>query len=159
MDVIKHQRRRRRQATLRQIKAIKYLSEGMSKRAAMMKAGYAVTTAMHEAHKLTTSTAVEGLLDKLKDDLAQKGLTTDKIADKFVEWLDAQRTVGARVVVKREGGELPTAESRTDDFIEVPDYDTQIKAYDRWKGIMDSGDKKDKGIKRKLTIEEFISDS
>lgn len=52
----------------------------------------------------------------------EKAFPDCKLIEKFNEWLDAQKTVSA---VSGKG-----ADAGTVDFIEVPDYQTQIKAAD-----------------------------
>jgi hypothetical protein len=64
---------------------------------------------------------VESAKERWLDILSKKGITVDKLADKQVEWIDAKKVVSARVTGK-------DADSGTDDFIEVPDYQTQLKA-------------------------------
>ena len=62
------------------------------------------------------------------DFLEEAGISDVLIQQKIMEGLDATRTVSARVIVQKNrptsqaDGELPLADSKTDDFIDVPDF-------------------------------------
>lgn len=60
------------------------------------------------------------------------------MAAKIKGWLEAKKVVQGR---------------------EVPDYDTQIKAFDVWSDIMkEAENKEEKTPRRKLTIEEWVTE-
>jgi hypothetical protein len=88
---------------------------------AMISAGYSEITSSHPKQKLVDSRGVENALEEWKETLRGTGITEDKLAKKYAEWLDATKPVSARITSK-------DADSQTDDFIEVPDYQTQLKA-------------------------------
>lgn len=161
---VKPIKRRRRQPTPRQIKAIQYINMGYSKRQAMIKAGYTPKVAEDPANNLLRKVSVKNFINGMAGELVDAGLTKEYMIGKFKEWLEAQKVIGARVVVKKESPtpstDLKPANSMTNDFVEVPDYETQLKAFDKWKKIMDDQGNPQGGgqMKRKLTIEEFISD-
>lgn len=101
---------------------------------AMITAGYAENVARSPKQNLLDRSGVLNAKEKWLDILSRKGITVDKLADKQVEWIDAKKVVSAQVIVKKgtptsqANGELPPADSKTNDFIEVPDYQTQLKA-------------------------------
>ena len=152
-------RKYKRKPTLKQIKALRYIQGGMTKRQAMLKAGYSKGAAMNPGTRLMKTKGVQNSLMAFSKKLAEDGLTDTYMVKKFKEWLEAQRTVSALVV----GGKGDSAKASTTDFIEVPDYKVQLEAYKEWKKIMDQQEEWSKSdgkgqMKRKLTIEEFITD-
>lgn len=131
---------RRRKPTVRQVLALKYINQGMSKRQAMLKAGYSPFVAATPGKRLMNSEGVAQLLGKMQGELQDAGLTSKYMALKFKEWIEAKKWMT----------------SHTEPDREVPDYDTQIKAFDRWEKAM-GGISTQKGkVKRQLTVTEFI---
>lgn len=65
--------------------------------------------------------------------MEKSGLTDKLLADKLNEGLDAMKQLSARVIIKKgtaisqANGELPPADNRTDDFVEVEDYAVRHK--------------------------------
>lgn len=55
----------------------------------------------------------------------EKGITDERLMDVLDEGLAATKTISTRVITKK--GEMAEADSRTDDFIDVPDYDVKHK--------------------------------
>ena len=159
MEEPRVKRKYTRGATIKQIRAIQYKNQGMSTRSAMLKAGYSKGAAQNPGTRLMKTKGVQNSLMAFSKKLAQDGLTDSYMVKKFKEWLEAQRTVSALVV----GGKQDGAKASTTDFIEVPDYKVQLEAYKEWKKIMDQQEEWSKNdgkgqMKRKLTIEEFITD-
>lgn len=115
------------------------MNNGMSLHRAMKEAGYAKTT-LRQGFKFKKSPIVKNMMLGMAGKLKDKGLNTDFLADKFMEWMNAKKTVSGKF------GEITN-----------PDYDTQIKAYDRAKEIINPA-QEGKGIKRKLEITEFVMD-
>jgi hypothetical protein len=108
----------------------------------MIKAGYTVTSASHPKQALMQKPAVRKILSDMKEELQDAGLTSIAMVDKFKEWLYAEKVQS----------------SMTEPDKLVPDYKTQLAAYDRWKAIMDKDIEGENGtVKRKLTIEEFVT--
>lgn len=134
-------RQHKHKPTLKQIKALKYISQGMTKRSAMLKAGYSMSTAAHPKRELLSHKGVQNSLASLKTRLVDKGMTDEFMVNKFWEWMNAQKLTN----------------SLTEPDREVPDYQTQLKAYDKWKDLQDDMGGGGK-VKRKLTIEEFVTD-
>ena len=130
---------RNKKPTMKQVRALQYISQGMSKRQAMIKAGYAESSASAPGNMLMKRAGVKQLLDSFKLDLIRAGLTGEHWANKILEWSDATKI----------------DHSQTGPDLNVPDYDTQIKGFDRWHKVM-APESEPSGIKRKLTIEEFI---
>lgn len=127
-----------------QIKALIYKNQGMSKYKAMLKAGYSNNLARKPNRDFYNLKGVKMMIESMASRIMDEGLTTEYMAIKFKEWMDAQK--------------IHTSHTEPDKH--VPDYDTQLKAYDRWKKIMDneaSGRPLEGGVKRKLTIEEFVT--
>lgn len=109
--------------TALQQRAMEILKEnpGMPAGKAMITAGYAENVARSPKQNLLDRSGVLNAKEKWLDILSKKGITIDKLADKQAEWLEAKKVVSARTTGK-------DADSGTDDFIEVPDYQTQLKA-------------------------------
>ena len=153
-------RKYRRGATLKQIRAIQYKNQGMTTRAAMLKAGYSLSAAANPGRDLLSKPAVKQLVSTMWGELQDAGLTTSAMIEKFKEWINAQKTVSALVVNGKGDGELGVAGSKSTDFVEVPDYKTQLEAYKEWKKIADQETQSNttgKPVKRKLTIEEYVT--
>jgi hypothetical protein len=60
-------------------------------------------------------------MEKWREELRGSDLGEKTLLKKYQEHLDAQKVVSARITGKE-------ADSQTDDFIEVPDYQAQSKA-------------------------------
>lgn len=88
--------------------------------AAMREVGYTEQTAKNPSN-LTTSKAWAELMDKYLPD--------EKLINKIDQGLEATKTISATVVVKSDDPTVKDkqANSRTMDFIDVPDYATQHK--------------------------------
>ena len=93
----------------------------MSLGKAMITAGYAEKTAGNPKQNLVEASGVQNAREQWIEILRDKGITVQKLAEKQAEWLEAQKVVSARSTGR-------DADSGTDDFIEVPDYQTQLKA-------------------------------
>ena len=105
-------------------------------------AGYKQAT--HSGAENVTKDNVKGAIRQLMD---KKGITWGRIADKLSEGLDAKKVVSAIITGK-------DADSRTDDFIEVPDYATQHKFMDsaiKIREKLDGLEKKDEEAAKSLT--------
>lgn len=79
----------------------------------------------------------------------RKGLDVEKLVDTVNGAMEANKVISAQAIVKRENptsqadGELPPADSKTNDFIEVPDHPTRLKAVEiaeRWLGFKNGDD-------------------
>jgi hypothetical protein len=123
-----------RTPTPKQIKAVQLHSQGMTWHRAMKEAGYSKSTLI-QSYKFKKSPTIQRMMIGLAGKLQDKGLTVDYLADKFMEWLKAEK------ITK---------------FGKDNDYDTQIKAYDRVKEVLNPT-QQTPGVKRKLTIEEFVT--
>ena len=153
---------RNRTPTLKQIKTVQLIKQGYSTHRAMKEAGYSQST-LKQSYQFKKSPVVKKMMANIDKVLYDKGFTTEFIADKVMEWMGAKKVISAKVIVKKDkstsqaDGELPLADSITDDFIEVPDYDIQIKAFKEAKELFKPAEQ-EKGIKRKITLEEFINE-
>lgn len=136
---VKVRKKRRDKPTLKQIKALQYKNQGMSTRKAMMKAGYGDVAANHPGKHFWPSKGVQTALASFKGEVIDQGLNTKYMAAKFKEWLEATKV----------------QTSHTEPDRKVPDYDVQIKAYDRWGKIMEDKPLEGK-IKRQMTVTEFV---
>lgn len=123
-------------ATLKQIKTLLYMNQGMSKHRAQLKAGYSKVGANKTKKSFFAKKGVKQMIVDMADQLADQGLTTQYMAVKFKQWLEAETVQG------------------------IPDTKNQIEAYKEWKKVMDERDTAEGGLKmkRKLTIEEFVMD-
>lgn len=128
-------KKKKHRATIKQIKALQYMNQGMSKRKAMIKAGYAVPTAQQPGRKFFSRQGVKQMILDMGTELVDQGLTTKYMALKFKQWMETET-----------GGK--------------PDTRVQIEAYREWKKVMDQREEAKSGLrmKRKLTIEEFVMD-
>ena len=131
---------KRLKPTIKQTKTLQFIKEGDSIRNSMIKAGYAVKTA-NKGREFFKLKSVQGYINGLQEYVVNAGLTNQKMADKFKEWIDAEKITT----------------SHTEPDRSVPDYDTQLKAYDRWEKFMNMGESGGPKLKRKLTVEEFVN--
>lgn len=112
------------------------MSQGYSRRQAMLHAGYKLSTANQSIRVMRTNSMIN-LVESFQDKLAKAGITTDYIAAKIAEWMEATKIVNGN---------------------EVPAYDTQLKAYSIVVTIMKETEKMQDGKpKPKLSIEEFLN--
>jgi hypothetical protein len=150
-------KKRKRKASVRQIKALQLMNSlGYSKHKAMIEAGYSQVTASKPNRKFFQTKGVQSQIMDMGKYLEEAGLNSRYMVLKFKEWMGAQRQISAIVI-----GDPKDADSKTTDFIEVPDYKTQLEAYKEWKKVMDQAQNPDttgKKVGRKLTIEEFVED-
>ncbi len=121
--------------TKQQAKAMELIREGVKPTRAMKKAGYSKYTSTHPRENLLQAASVQSIIEQYKAEYTQVGITPQYMARKAAEWLEAQKQISAR-----NGGQ---ANAETDDFIEVPDYQTQLKAAEMvrkdWKMGEDDG--------------------
>jgi hypothetical protein len=129
---------RRGQPTVKQVKALQNINQGMSVRKALIEAGYSIKTA-NKSTLFFKAKGVQSAIMGLKMEIQNIGITNKRIAAKFNEWIDAKKKLSTKSGV-----------------IVDEDYDTQIKAYDRMKDIWDADENPQGQVKRKLTIEEFV---
>lgn len=144
--VLKNKKHKHRhQPTLKQIKALQYINMGMSKRQALLKAGYSIEVAGHPGRAFIHKTGVKKMLNSMAMELADEGLTTQYMVNKFKEWMEAQKVEHSPVAPDKE----------------VPDYQVQLKAYGEWKKIVDQHQAENNPangqLKRRLTIDEFVT--
>lgn len=124
-----------RAPSLKQIKTVQLINQGYSTHRAMKEAGYSQSS-LKQSYKFKKSPVVQNLMINLGKKLRDKGFTSEYLADKFMEWMEAEK-------VTKYGKDK--------------DYDTQIKAYREAKEIFKPQEAMSKGVKRKLTIEEFVT--
>lgn len=139
---IEPKKRRRRAPTIKQIKAVQFMNQGMTPTEAQRKAGYSPGMVnSHGKAKFFKQQGVQTLLGGMKEVLISADLTQQFMATKMREWMDATKV----------------DHSHTEPDREVPDYKVQMDAYDRWLGIMSEGqvDPK-KRPSRKVTFEEWV---
>src|SRR6185369_10910459 len=77
--------------TIKQIMALKYINEGMSKRQAMIKAGYSPYVAERPTDRLMNAQGTKVALASMASELENSGLTITYMAGKFKEWMDATK--------------------------------------------------------------------
>ena len=144
MEKIK-KRKYSRPPTLKQIKALQFMNQGMSKRQALLKAGYSSEVASHPSKHFMKKKGVQSMLNTMAVELADAGLTTSYMVNKFKEWMEAQKVEHSPVAPDRD----------------VPDYSVQMRAYTEWKKILDSENSANNPdgnqVRRRLTIEEFVN--
>jgi hypothetical protein len=104
---------------------------------AMIEGGYSEKSALNPGSNFVDSRGFEVLKDEYKAHLTDLGLNTKKIAEKMVEWIDAQKIHS----------------SHTEPDRLVPDYQTQLKAGEMLKE--DLGLKQEKGTLQVLNQGEM----
>lgn len=110
-----------RKPTQQQAEALQLIKEGVIPTKAMKQAGYSDKTSEAPGQNLLRSAAAKGIIEQYKAEYLKVGITPQYMAQKTAEWLEAKKAVSARITGK-------DADSQTDDFIDVPDYQTQLKA-------------------------------
>ena len=127
-----------RRPSVKQIKTLQLINQGYTTHRAMKEAGYSQSS-LKQSYKFKKSPIVRNAIAGLSAELVGQGLTKEFLAAKFMEWINAEKPFS----------------SHTEPDKMIPDYDIQLKAYDRAKDILVP--QADKGVKRKLTIEEFVT--
>jgi hypothetical protein len=127
--------KRKRKATLRMIKALQYMNQGLSHHKAKLKAGYSLGEAIKPKRIFLQRKGVQQMIADMGEELVNQGLTTQYMTIKFKQWLEATNEKGS------------------------PDNRVQMEAYREWKKVMDEQSETENGlkVKRKLTIEEFVT--
>lgn len=123
--------------TRKQILYLQFRSMGLSKRQASLKAGYATTSS--NSGKASNSLAIKTAMQELSTELKNIGITPAYLSLKFKEWFEAEKMVSTKA------GPMPAG----------PDYETQIKAYDRYKDVVEPKSEERQGFKKKITLEEY----
>lgn len=119
---------KRRKPTELQRKATELLATNpkLSKRRAMIKAGYSKITASHPKQNLIEAPGTRTAIEEMKEKLVGRGITIDFMAEKYKEWLSAKKIKG----------------SMTEPDKVVNDYETQLKAKDDVNRILGMGESK-----------------
>ncbi len=113
--------------SVRQIKTLQLISQGLSKRQAMIKSGYSVSSANQAKHIFDKKT-MQSLIQSYNGLFEKQGITPEFIAAKFVEWFNSP-----------------------DEKIQLQAYDR----YEKIVGINHENNNPP-GIKRTISIEEFV---
>ena len=108
-----------RHLSVRERKAVALMVSGMSQKDALISAGYSESVATTHAHDVLGKPLVIRALDKAFIDA---GIDVTRLAKKHNELLDCKKVISATVIHDRD------ADSQTNDFIEVPDGQVQVKA-------------------------------
>ena len=108
-----------RHLSVRERKAVALMVSGMSQKDALISAGYSESVATTQAHDVLGKPLVIRALDKAFIDA---GIDVTRLAKKHNELLDCKKVISATVIHDRD------ADSQTNDFIEVPDGQVQVKA-------------------------------
>ena len=126
-------KRRHVRPSLKQTRALQLISQGYSKRRAMIEAGYSMYYAKSVGPKrLMQSRAVQGVIETMKAEMVNSDLTPQYMVGKIKRWMEAQKD-------------------------DKEDFKTQQSAYKFWKDIM-SEKKEDNNLKKRITFEEFIGE-
>lgn len=138
----KKKRIRRIKPTIKQIKSLQYISQGHSTRKAMILAGYSPKQANKSNTYLFGMKGAREALESMTAHLARVGLTTEYMAGKVREFVDAKKI----------------DHSHTEPDKEVPDYRTQIEGVKLWRDILEKNVNGVKGTKkREVTLTEWIT--
>ena len=126
--IIKIKHRKPKQGSKKQLLALQLISQGQKPGEAMTNAGYSISASRNPKQNLLSKPVVVDIVDRLKLQLTDVGITTSYLANKFKQWLESE------------------------------DETIQLQAYDRAGKILGITPKNEsKDIRRKLTIEEYIS--
>ncbi len=121
------------------------MNQGMSKRQALFKAGYSNEVASHPTKQFMEKRGVKIMINTMAMELADAGLTTAYMVNKFKEWMEATKQTN----------------SFTEPDKTIPDYKVQLEAYKEWKKILDQHQAENNPnngqLKRRLTIDEFVT--
>jgi len=131
---------RRGQPTVKQVKALQNINQGMSVRKALIEAGYSIKTA-NKSTLFFKAKGVQSAIMGLKMEIQNIGITNKRIAAKFNEWIDAKKKISTKQGI-----------------IIDEDYPTQLAAFDRMKDIWNADENPGGKVKRKLTIEEYVNE-
>lgn len=124
-----------KKASVKQLRAVMFLSQGYSKRQSLIKAGYSVSTANQGSRVLQTK-IMRNLTESIVDKLNDAGVTTNYVVGKISEWIEAKKIVNGNY---------------------VNDYTTQIKAFDIYLSIIKEYEKDNiRKTKQSISIKEFI---
>jgi len=118
---------------IRQLQVVHNISKGMSTRKAFLEAGYSESSA-NQSSRLMKTGSMQEIVQTLGTKLEERGVNVEYIAGKIAEWFEAKKVVHGQ---------------------EVPDYDTQIKAYEKTKELLKEDIGKTPG-KTTLTLEEWM---
>lgn len=128
----------KRRVTRQQLRMIEGLMKGLKPTQAALNAGYKPTV-KRNITTLMGRKVIRTLMSTLANKFDNAGLTMDFWVDRFKEWASAKKPVVTKEGVKK-----------------YPDYDTQIKSFDRYKEVIK--DDEHKGSGRKISFEEWIND-
>lgn len=123
---------KRMKPTAKQIKALSYRLQGYTRRQSLIRAGYSLKYASQPGRTFR-SPVLKNLLASMQEEFQRQGITQTFIAAKFKEWFDAK------------------------DRHRDPNYEVQLKAFDRFKSVIDQENDQKSQITRRITLEEFIS--
>lgn len=106
-----------KKSEIRRKKLIRGIVAGKTQLQAAIDAGYAKKQAGSQASQILKKPQVKSQLYAALD---RAGLSDSTLAKKILEWINAQKTVSAIAGTDAGAG--------TVDFVDVPDYTTQVKA-------------------------------
>lgn len=115
--------------SIRQVKALHNLSQGMSKRQALIQAGYSVSSS-NQAARVFDKKSMQNLLETYQGLFKEAGITPEFVVSKFSDWFNSENE------------------------------EIQLKAFDRYEkimGILGKEDSRRDGLKRRLTVEDFVN--
>lgn len=142
---------------------LKAVKEGKSYQEAGEIAGFKKDNAKQQAFKVMARPDMQimfrGFLEEVVPD--------QRLANKYGDLLESTKIISAVVInnktnpTSQADGELPPADSMTKDFIEVPDYPTQLKAADsisKLKGHMVEGNQNNVQINFESLTDKQLED-
>jgi len=141
-SLVPQRRRKRKQApTVKQIKALQNLAQGLSMRQSLIRAGYSMKQANKGKQFFFGMRGAREALESMTQHLIDQGLTPAFMAKKVKEFVDAKKI----------------DHSHTEPDKLVPDYRTQIEGVKLWREIRNENIKGAQGKKREITLTEFIT--
>jgi hypothetical protein len=121
----KHVGKTKQAVAARRQKIAKAITEGKTQKQAGIEAGLSPKTASSQVSQIL----VEPKMCATFAQLLSRVIPDDYQATKYRESLEATKVISANIIAKNGEG-MADAHSMTKDFIEVPDFPTQLKAND-----------------------------
>lgn len=119
---------------------IKQANPDMPLGEAMRQAGYSETTSQAPSANFLDLKGTQTAIEEMKNQLVGLGITPIFMANKYKEWLTAQKPFS----------------SHTEPDKLVPDYDTQLKVKDDINKLIGLTPKEDSNLKKRIVAEEFF---
>ena len=140
-----------KELTVKQKKFVSNKAKGMSGAEAARQAGYSP----HSAREIAAENLSKpNIRDAFLTAMEKAGITDEKVSGVLKDGLEANRVISAVILEKH--GDDSNATDKTNDFIEVPDHPTRLKAVSLVKDIKGLEAAKQVNL-RDQTLEDLLS--